>query len=82
MEAIRTRAIVKNHQLRIEVPRTFENTEVEVIVLRLAPPQDSQTKNKEQFLEFLRNGPTWSEEDIQEIEAAQKEFAKWTIPEF
>jgi len=82
MEAIRTRTTIKNHQLLIQVPQTFEDTEVDVIILRLEPQPQSQTKNHEQFLEFLRNGPTWSEEDIQEVEAVHKEFAQWTIPEF
>ena len=69
MEAIRTRTTIKNHQLLIQVPQTFEDTEVEVIVLRLEPQPKNQRKNNEQFLEFLRTGPTWSEEEIQEVEA-------------
>jgi hypothetical protein len=82
MEAIRTRTTIKDHHLSIQVPQTFEDSEVEVIILRLEPLSRSQTQDRNQFLEFLRNGPTWSEEEIQEIEAVHKEFTQWTIPEF
>lgn len=79
MEAIRARTTIKNHQIVIQVPQAFEDSEVEVIVLQLEPPPRNQAQEKEQFLEFLRNGPTWSEDDIQNVEAVRKEFSQWTI---
>jgi hypothetical protein len=82
MEAIKTVQRVKNQQVLIHVPGKYENAEVEVIVL-LVNSENRDTQNKkEAFLAFLRNGPTLSEEEINNIETVAQEFQKWTIQEF
>jgi hypothetical protein len=36
--------------------------------------QESKKQDRAQFLEFLRTGPTWNEDDLQVIEKAQQEL--------
>ena len=84
MEAIKVVTTVKNYQVAVDVPRHFEDKEVEVIVLLTEPDPDgkSEPTDKEQFLEFLRNGPTLSEEELKRIDEVKQELRNWTPEEF
>ena len=82
MEAIRTLTTVKNHHILIDVPPSFENLEVEVIIFPVNGGIQNKLKNKQAFLQFLRNGPTLSPEEIAQIEAVKQEFQQWTLPEY
>jgi hypothetical protein len=82
MEAIRVIKTVKNHQVSINVPKHFEGKDVEVIILSSEMETGGNFRRKDEFLKFLRNGPTFSEEEIQRIDAVKKEFRNWTIEGF
>ena len=82
MKAIRQVKEVKNHQVLIELPENFGNKNVEVIILPLNIMNKEKIKDREKFLKFLLNGPTLSPEEIQRIEAMQREFNQWTIEKF
>ncbi len=59
MEAIRQIKKVKNHQVSIDLPETYENEEVEVIIL----PVFNQKIN-ESFSDLLLKGPVWTEKEV------------------
>ena len=82
MEAIKTTQRVKNHQISVYLPDMYENAEVEVIVLLMDSNSQKSDSKKEAFLQFLRNGPTLSDEELQQIEMVQQELKTWTVQEF
>lgn len=82
MEAIRTTQRVKNQQISVHVPDMYENAEVEVIVLLMDSKNQKSGNKKEAFLQFLRNGPTLGDEELQQIEMVQQELKAWTVQEF
>lgn len=82
MEAIKTIKKIKNHQILIDVPDIYENTHAEIIVLLMEPGDENKTDEREEFLAFLQDGPTLSEEEIQRIENVGQELNRWTIQEF
>lgn len=78
MEAIRTIIKVVNHQLLIELPDSFEEKEVEVLIFPHSAdaPQTNLT-------DLLLKGPVWSEKDILDLETSiQRGYEKWTINGF
>ncbi len=83
MQAIREIIEVKNHQVLIQLPDSFEAKEVEVIVLPAEPQASKKDRDKAELLEFLLNGPTWSEEDVKHFEKTiQEGWKQWKIEEF
>ena len=82
MKAIRQVREVKNHQILVRLPEDFGNKKVEVIILPLNEIDKEKLKAREKFLKFLLNGPTLCPEEIQRIEAMQREFNQWTIEKF
>lgn len=82
MEAIRILTTVKNHELTLELPTSFENKEVEVIILPLDSDRNTQPIKKEEFLQFLKDGPTLRDEELDRINDLKKEFRHWTFDEF
>ncbi|MFN0037612.1 MAG: hypothetical protein ACKVUS_21325 [Saprospiraceae bacterium] len=72
MQAYRTHSIVQNGQVIVQLPEGFENTKVEVIVLKPAVTQPSapaaKPKGKEKFSKYygiLKTGLTMEEIDTQ-----------------
>ncbi len=82
MEAIRILTTVKNTELVLELPISFENKEVEVIVLPLDSGVHVGWGKKEDFLRFLKDGPTLSDEELPRSDAVKKEFRHWTFDEY
>ena len=82
MKAIRQVKEVKNNEVLVKLPKDFGNKEVEVIILPLDAIDKEKLKARENFLKFLLNGPTLSPEEIQRIEAMQREFNQWPIEKF
>lgn len=82
MEALKTSATVKNRQITIDLPDYFEDEEVEVIVLSATTDVERKHVQKNVFLEFLRNGPILSDEEIQRIDEVKKEFQTWMLKGF
>jgi len=78
MEAIRTIKKVVNHQLLIDLPDSFEEKEVEVIIF----PINGEPKPTK-LSELLLKGPVWSEDDISNFETdMQRGYTKWKINGF
>ncbi|GAK54914.1 hypothetical protein U27_01745 [Candidatus Vecturithrix granuli] len=82
MEAIRILTTVKDNGIALELPISFENKEVEVIVLPLDSSVHVGSVKKEEFLRFLKDGPTLSDEELHRIDAVKKEFRHWTFDEY
>lgn len=82
MEALKTNTTVKNRQVIVDLPDYFEDEEVEVIILSATTDVERKHVQKNVFLEFLRNGPTLSDEEIQRIDEVKKEFQTWMLKGF
>ena len=82
MEAIRILTTVKNKGISLDLPASYENKEVEVIVLPLDTERTLRPINKQEFLQFLKDGPTLSDEELSCIDDLKKEFRNWTFDEF
>ncbi len=85
MEAIRLITQVMDSQVNIEVPYHLNDTEVEVIILPIdATPAATVApkRDKSAFLQFLKDGPTFSDQELEHIEDVKKEFSHWTLDAF
>ncbi len=85
MEAIRLITQVTDSQVNIEVPYHLNDREVEVIILPIeaAPVAPlAPTRDKSAFLQFLKDGPTFSDQELEHIEEVKKEFSHWTLDAF
>ena len=83
MEAIRLITQVIDNQVNIEVPYHLNNREVEVILLPIdAVAPVAPIRDKSAFLHFLKEGPTFSDQELEHIEEVKKEFRHWTLDVF
>jgi hypothetical protein len=85
MEAIRLIAQVLDNQVNIEVPYHLNNREVEVIILpieTISVAPVTPKRDKSAFLQFLKDGPTFSDQELEHIEEVKKEFRHWTLDAF
>lgn len=87
MQAYKYYYTVENNRILIELPKTFNHTSVEVIVL---PVEKTKTKQKEtplngdkskQLVELLSIG-VWSDSDLKPIQETSNLINKWNIAEF
>lgn len=72
MQAYRTHSIVQNGQVTVQLPEGFENTNVEIIVLKesLVKPESPRKKGRfSKYRGILRTGLT-----IEEIDAQLKQL--------
>ena len=82
MEAFRAKTTVTQQRLILDVPAAFDNQEVEVIIWAVTPERPRAAFDRAAFWEFLRNGPTLSEEELKQIDDVKKEFHNWTSDAF
>ena len=82
MEAFRAKTTVTQQRLILDVPAAFDNQEVEVIIFAVTPERPRVALDRATFWEFLRNGPTLSEEELKQIDEVKKEFRNWTSDVF
>ena len=85
MEAIRLITQVIDNQVNIEVPYHLNNREVEVILLPIdavLPASAKPKRDKPAFLQFQKNGPTFSDQELDQIDDVKKEFRHWTLDAF
>ncbi len=82
MEAIRLITQIHHQRLMLEMPPGFDGIDVEVLILPVEPERQSPPLDKEAFLQFLRNGPTLSDDEIRRMDEVKKEFRHWTTDEF
>ena len=82
MEAIRLITQIHHQRLMLEMPPGFDGIDVEVLILPVEPERQSPPLDKEAFLQFLRNGPTLSDDEIRRMKKKKKEFRHWTTDEF
>lgn len=82
MQAYRTHSIVQNGQVIVQLPEGFENTKVEVIVLKQAVTQPSSPTNKpkmkgkfSKYRGILKTGLTIEEIDAQ-LKALREEWER------
>ncbi len=76
MQAIREIKKVKDHQVIITLPPSFETEEVEVIVFPVPAKIKKPPEKKETLQEFLLHGPTWSKEEVKSFEKTIRERYK------
>lgn len=89
MQAIRSIYKVENGKLVIELPASFQHTEVEVIILPAAAEEDVATLpnaidrgSKPERLEKLASMSVWDEADEQAIVESQNLINQWKVVEF
>jgi hypothetical protein len=88
MQAIRNIYAVKNNQVIIDLPESFDYTSVEVIILpayngNLLNRNDIEiNQNKNERLKKLLSISVWDEEDFKIIKESQNLINKWKIEEF
>jgi hypothetical protein len=86
MQAIRNIYTVENNQIIINLPKSFANEEVEVIILPVAPNTKRRKKNipkkKEAGLTKLLSVSVWSDEDSKPIVESQNLINQWKVEEF
>ena len=87
MEALRNIYTVENHRIVIDLPKTFNHSSVEIIIL---PIDENQTNNidkkisddKNERLKTLMSISVWSENDILPIIETQNLINQWKIENF
>ncbi|WP_373550859.1 hypothetical protein [Haliscomenobacter sp.] len=88
MQAIRSIYKVENGKLVIELPASFQHTEVEVIILPAAAedvatlPHAIDRGSKAERLEKLSSMSVWDEADEQAIIESQNLINQWKVVEF
>ncbi len=87
MEAIRNIYAVENHRIVIDLPKSFNYKEVEIIILPTGQTS-KQLKNKnsvadkDERLKKLLSVNVWNDDDISQIIESQEIINKWKIEEF
>lgn len=88
MQAIRSIYKVENQKLVIELPASFQHTEVEVIILPVSAedeeevlPKPSQDE-KAESLERLMSVGVWDEVDEKAVVESQNFINQWKVVEF
>lgn len=87
MEALRNIYAVENHRIVIDLPKSFNHTEVEIIILPFENTQQRQKNktfgtDKEERLKKLLSVNVWNDDDILPIIESQKIINQWKIEEF
>jgi hypothetical protein len=70
MQAYRTHSVVHNGQVVVQLPEGFENTDVEIIVLKSSPARNGKSSKKGKFDKYF--GILKSGLSIEEIDAQLK----------
>lgn len=68
MQAYRTHSVVQNGQVTVHLPEGFDNTDVEIIVLKASASSEAQKKKKgkyDRYFGVLKTGLTIEEIDAQ-----------------
>ena len=79
MEAIKKIIKTKNNKITLDIPNEFKNKNIEVIMI---PSEEEDKINKEDFIKFLKSGPTLSNNEIDNIEKVGKNINQWKIEKF
>ncbi len=74
MQAIREITTVTDHKIIFTLPDGFNYNKVELIILPI--------EEKQNLSDFLLTLPTFTTEEINNIETAKKDLNKWEIKEF
>jgi len=87
MQALRSIYKVENQRLIIDLPPSFQHSEVEVIILPAAEdtPQPLQTQTKEdkaERLSRLLSVGVWSDADVESVLESQNFINQWKVIEF
>lgn len=88
MQAIRSIYKVENQKLVIELPASFQHTEVEVIILPVSAEDEAELPDavdrgsKAERLEELSKLSVWDETDEQAVIESQNFINQWNIVEF
>ncbi|AEE50353.1 hypothetical protein [Haliscomenobacter hydrossis] len=88
MQAIRSIYKVENQRLVIELPASFQHTEVEVIILPVSAEDEAEvlpTPNqdeKAESLERLMSVGVWDEVDEKAVIESQNFINQWKVVEF
>ena len=79
MEAIKKIIKTKNNKITLDIPNEFKNKNIEVIMI---PSEEEDKINKEDFIKFLKSGPTLSNNEIDNIKKVGKNINQWKIEKF
>ena len=87
MEAIRNIYAVENHRIVIDLPKSFNHKEVEIIILPSEKTTKRQTSkssvtDKNERLKKLLSVNVWNDDDIRPIIESQEIINQWKIEEF
>lgn len=88
MQAIRSIYKVENQKLVIELPASFQHTEVEVIILPVSAEDEADVLStpsqdeKSESLERLMSVGVWDEGDEKAVIESQNFINQWKVVEF
>jgi hypothetical protein len=88
MQAIRSIYKVENQKLVIELPASFQHTEVEVIILPVSVEDEADVASipsqdeKAESLERLMSVGVWDEVDEKAVIESQNFINQWKVVEF
>ena len=88
MQAIRSIYKVENQRLVIELPASFQHTEVEVIILPVSAEEEedvlstSSQDEKAESLDRLMSVGVWDEVDEKAVIESQNFINQWKVVEF
>jgi hypothetical protein len=87
MQALRNIYTVENHQIVIDLPKSFNHTSVEIIILPIEQSTKKMTKksvsiDKNERLKKIFAVNIWNDEDIQPIIESQNLINQWKMEEF
>jgi hypothetical protein len=58
-----------------------QGAKVEIVVSKASEEKDNVESWRQEYLKRILSSSVWSEEDIQRIEEAQKDWNQWQIPQ-
>jgi hypothetical protein len=87
MEALRNIYTVENHRIVIDLPKSFNHTSVEIIILPLEKTRarkkiKAMSADKNERLKKLLSINVWNEADILPLIETQNLINQWKIEEF
>jgi hypothetical protein len=87
MQALRNIYTVENHRIVIDLPKSFNHTSVEIIILPLEKslkkmPKKSVSIDKNERVKKIFAVNIWNDEDIQPIIESQNLINQWKMEEF
>ena len=82
MELYKTTYVLgKQGEIFLQNVPFLQGAKVEIVVSKATASINDEEVWRQEYLKKILSSSTWSEEDIQRIEEAQKDWNQWHIPQ-